>query len=196
MTVSASRQVPARAPSQGACRLRDGTLVLIREIQPDDEPCMVRFHESLSDHSVYLRYFAHLSLAQRTNHRRLAQVCVSDHQRNIVLVVVAEAKFGATAEIVAVGRLCKSPTNHDAEFAIVVADRWQRRGIGTVLLQTLVENARTEGLGRIFGTMLGENRTMRSLCERAGFQMRLEGTGPELRAEMILSPTASPAPPC
>ena len=84
------------------CATRDGTAIIIRPIRPEDEPKMVRFHESLSDRSVYLRYFHHMSLSARITHERLTRVCFVDYDRDIVLV--AESEKG---EIVAVGRLSR-----------------------------------------------------------------------------------------
>ena len=75
-----------------------GTTVTIRPIRPEDEPKMVRYQETLSDRSVYLRYFHHLPLTARVNHERLTRVCFIDYDREMVLV--AES---TDAEIVAVG---------------------------------------------------------------------------------------------
>ena len=65
---------------------RAGSLVLLRHIRPSDESMMTRFHQSLSDRSVYMRYFASLSLRTRTAHDRLSSICHPDPDREIVLV--------------------------------------------------------------------------------------------------------------
>jgi len=59
--------------------MKDGSAVTIRPIRPEDEPLLVRFHETLSDRSVYLRYFCSLSLSRRVAHERLLRICFGDY---------------------------------------------------------------------------------------------------------------------
>ncbi len=165
--------------------LRDGTAVAIRPIRPEDEPMMARFHETLSDRSVYYRYFRAVSLEQRASHARLARLCFVDYAREIALVTIHEDPAVGRAEILGVGRLCRQPGTKEAEFAVVVSDRWQRRGLGTRLLTRLVEIGRKEGLARITGAILSENVEMRHVGERVGFTVRRSPDG-ECRAEIQL----------
>lgn len=141
-----------------------GEALTIRPIRPEDEPKMVRFHETLSDRSVYLRYFHHLPLSSRINHERLTRVCFIDYDRETVLV--AESAAG---EIVAVGRLTREPGSADAEFALLVSDPWHERGLGTELLRRLLELGRSEGIRRVLGDVLPENRAMLEICRVLGF---------------------------
>jgi acetyltransferase len=125
-------------------KARDGTGVMIRPIRPEDEPLMVKFHATLSEQTVYFRYFHHIDLAQRTAHDRLRRICFNDFDREIVLVAeVKDSKSGERA-IVAVGRLNKVHGTNGAEFAIVVSDAWHGRGLGTQLLKMLVQIGRNE----------------------------------------------------
>ena len=166
-------------------KLADGTPVVIRAIRPEDEPMMVRFHETLSDQSVYYRYFTAMSLKQRRCHARLARLCFIDYDREIAMVAAhIDSRTGAT-EILGVGRLCKSHARNEAEFAVVVSDRWQRRGLGTLLLKRLVEIGRAEHLSRISGTVLAENQSMRRVCERVGFKLRHRPNEPEFEATIV-----------
>lgn len=166
-----------------AFKLADGTPLSIRPIRPEDEPMMVEFHATLSDQSVYYRYFSALSLRQRTNHARLARLCFVDYDREIALVAVRDDLQTARPAIVGVGRLCRVRGRAEAEFAVIVSDAWQRRGLGTRLLQRLVEVGRGERLTRITGMILAENGGMRRTCERVGFKVRSTG-GPECLAEI------------
>jgi acetyltransferase len=150
-------------------RLADGTTVWLRPIRPEDEPMMVEFHRTLSDQSVYFRYFAPLTLEERTRHTRLARLCFVDYDREIALVAVHTR---VRPEIVGVGRLCKAHGRSEAEFAVIVADPWQGRGLGTGLLGRLVEVARAEGIGRLTGTVLRDNHGMRAVAARLGFAER------------------------
>lgn len=173
-------------PEQYVSRLalRAGTAGVIRPIRPEDEPLMVSFHGTLSDRSVYYRYFAPLTLQQRTDHGRLARLCFIDYDREMALVAVVEPTPGNPA-IVGVGRLCRAHGRDEAEFAVVVADAWQGRGLGAALLERLVAVGRAEKLTRITGIMLAENGAMRRLCGRLGFSIR-HGGAPECQAEIRL----------
>jgi acetyltransferase len=165
--------------------LRDGTPVTIRPIRPEDEPMMVKFHETLSDRSVYYRYFRVMSLDQRVSHARLARLCFVDYAREMALVTVHEDAAHHRAEIIGVGRLCRLPGTGVAEFAVVVSDGWQRRGLGTRLLTRLVDIGRKEGLARITGAILTDNVEMQRVCERVGFTISRDSGG-ESRAEIVL----------
>ncbi|HEY1759157.1 MAG TPA: bifunctional acetate--CoA ligase family protein/GNAT family N-acetyltransferase [Bryobacteraceae bacterium] len=145
---------------------RDKSTITIRPIRPEDEPKMVRFHETLSDRSVYLRYFHHLPLSARVTHERLTRVCFIDYNREMVLVAETDA------DIVAVGRLTREHSSAEAEFALLVSDPWHERGLGTELLRRLVALARSEGIRRVFGEILAENRAMQEICRQLGFDVR------------------------
>jgi acetyltransferase len=149
--------------------LRNGTPVHLRPIRPEDEPLMVRFHGTLSDRSVYYRFFRAMSLEQRASHARLSRLCFVDYARELALVAVAVEPTTGRAEIIGVGRLCREPGLKQAEFAVIVSDRWQGHGLGTRLLARLVEIGRKEGLARITGAILSDNVEMQHVCERVGF---------------------------
>ena len=168
-----------------SCTLADGTAVLLRSIRPEDEPLMVRFHATLSDQSVYFRYFNHLSLQQRTEHARLARICFIDYDREVGLVAVHDDVRSGGPAILGVARLCKAHGKSEAEFAVVVSDHWQKRGVGTMLLRKLLEIGRDESLKRIHGTILGDNIGMRRLCERVGFKIRQRAGESECEATIV-----------
>lgn len=170
----------------GASTLLDGTPVITRPIRPEDEPLMVKFHEGLSDRSVYYRYFAPLPLEQRIAHPRLARICFVDYDREIALVATHEGPKHGQPEILGVGRLCRKRGKNEAEFALLVSDHWQNRGLGTQLLKMLVRLGREEGLDRISGTILPENHEMRHVCERAGFRILTSADHTECEAEIRL----------
>jgi acetyltransferase len=167
----------------------DGTGFLIRPIRPEDEPAMVRFHAELTEATVYSRYFELLGLSARTAHERLTRVCFNDYDREIALVAETAGDDGAPT-IAAVGRLSKAHATPSAEFAILVGDRWQRRGLGTELLRRLVGIARDEGLERVWAEMLAGNTGMRRTAEAVGFTIVEEFGDPTVRAELRLQPSA------
>jgi acetyltransferase len=151
--------------------LKNGTKVTIRPIRPEDEPLLVKFHESLSERSVYLRYFHMLQLTQRVAHERLSRLCFIDYDRAMALVVERRNPQSGEREIVAVGRLTKI-NKSKAEFAIVVADECQRQGLGGELLAQLVQIGRDEKLSQISAEILLENHGMQRISEKLGFHLR------------------------
>jgi acetyltransferase len=152
--------------------LKDGTPVTLRPIRPEDEPMMVRFHETLSEQSVYRRYFQLLKLSQRVLHYRLARLCFIDYDRQMALV--AEHTDPATGErsILGIGRLTKIPGTDGAEFAAIVNDRYQRRGLGQELLRRLLHVGRQEKLTRITADVLSDNSGMIRVFQKLGFRVR------------------------
>ena len=165
---------------------QDGISVLIRPIRPEDEPLMVKFHETLSERSVYFRYFHAMGLNQRIAHERLTRICFIDYAREMALVVVRQDANATDREILAVGRLIKLHGTGDAEFAILVSDKWHHRGLGRELLRRLVEIGRREKLARIYGDILPENREMLSVCEKIGFHRHFSSEEGVVRAEIRL----------
>jgi acetyltransferase len=166
-------------------KLKDGTPVAIRPIRPEDEPAMARFHQTLSDRSVYRRYFSALKLDQRIAHERLSPLCFIDYNREMALVVEHRDKSDAS-EIVGVGRLIRSHSASEGEFALVVSDEWQGRGLGTELLKRLVQIARDEKLERITALILADNREMQRVARKAGFTVTQRPDAGECFAEIVL----------
>ncbi|MEA3188878.1 MAG: acetyltransferase [Chthoniobacter sp.] len=169
-----------------ALTLRDGTHVTVRAITPEDEPRMVAFHKTLSDESVHFRYFGMPSLGFRTGHERLARLCSTDLAREIALVA-DRLKHEGEHEILGVGRLIKTPDLNEAEFAILVPDRWQGDGLGTALLKALVAIAR-KAMVRIFGHILPANTAMLHISRDVGFALRFNPDEGEWEAELDLRP--------
>jgi acetyltransferase len=127
---------------------------------------MVRFHEGLSERSVYLRYFHFMKFDQRVAHERLTRICFIDYDREMALV--AEQ----AGQIVGVGRLTRLRAAREAEFAALVTDAWQGRGLGLEMVRRLVEIGRSEGLGRVVADILPENTAMQKVCRKLGFRLR------------------------
>jgi len=130
---------------------------------------MVRFHETLSDQTVYYRYFHPMRLSQRVAHERLIRICFIDYDREIALVAQRRNPDDGTSEIMGVGRLIRIHGTTDAEFAVLVSDRYQRSGLGTEVLRQLLQVGRQEKIRRILGDILPDNRGMQRVCEKLGF---------------------------
>jgi acetyltransferase len=166
-------------------KLKDGTPVTIRPIRPEDEPLMIRFHETLSERSVYLRYFQPLKLSQRVTHERLTRICFIDYDREMALVTLRKDANGQE-EILAVGRLSKMHGMNEAECAVLVSDLWQHQGLGKENFRRLLEVAKEEKIGRVVSTMLAENREMRAICKSLGFHLQIDMEDQLVKAEIRL----------
>jgi acetyltransferase len=165
---------------------KDGTALNIRPIRPEDEPAMVRFHETLSERSVYLRYFHLINLEQRTTHERLTRICFIDYTREMALVAERIDPQTGQSEILAVGRMMKIFGTNEAEVAVLVSDQWQSRGIGKELLARLLIIGRDEKLAKLTADILPDNRDVMRLCEKLGFTLTHPADDDVVRAEFPL----------
>ncbi len=152
--------------------LPNGASVTLRPIQPEDEPQMVTFHEALSERSVYYRWFHLLNLSRRTAHTELIRMCFIDYDREMALAAVYQDPQTWQEEIIGVGQLIKSHSAKSAEIALLVADQFQRQGLGTELLRQLIQFGCDEHLQRLTGSMLVENRGMQAVCKKLGFHLQ------------------------
>ena len=150
--------------------MKDGAAVTIRPILPEDEPLMAEFHRTLSDRTVYLRYFASLSLRTRIDHERLLRICFGDYDREVVLVAEYRDASSGGRHIVGVGRVNKLQGGDEAEIAVLVRDTYQKRGLGLELLRRIIQVARDEKLSRVYSEMLYDNLAMQIISKRLGFQ--------------------------
>jgi acetyltransferase len=180
-------------PSQYIWSFRDG--ITIRPIRPEDEPLVLEFHRHVSDYSVYLRYFHPIKYSARIAHERLVRICFNDYDREIALVAERQ---DPEPHLLGISRLSrKHGFPQEAEFAMLVADPYQRQGIGTELLTRLIQVARCEGIQRLAGEVLSENEGMRRLCRRLGFQLLPSPEDPGLlRATLDLAADAALPTPC
>jgi acetyltransferase len=153
---------------------KSGENFVIRPIRPEDEPKVVDFHAKLSEESVYFRYFRAFQLSQRVQHERLTRMCFVDYDRTIALVTDWENPDTGDEEIVAIGRLTRLPDPQEAEFAILVRDDFQGRGLGTILLKRLLQFGRDEGINHVNAYMLGSNKGMITVCKQLGFTIKRE----------------------
>jgi acetyltransferase len=164
--------------------LKDGTKTTIRPIRPEDELLMVKFHEALSDRSVYLRYFGTLNLKSRVAHERLIRICFGDYDREIALV--AERMGMAGAAIIGVGRLNRIHGTQEAEVAVIVTDAYQNQGLGAELLRRVIQVARKEGIRAVSAEMLADNASMQAITKALGFTVKAQEDLTSMRARLEL----------
>jgi acetyltransferase len=165
---------------------KGGAQMVLRPIRPEDEPLMVKFHATLSESTVRARYFHPIKLGERISHQRLARICFNDYDREMAIVVDYLNPNTKEREILGVGRLTKALGVNEAEFAIVISDAWQGKGIGTKLLQMIVQIGKDEKVDAITAEMLGENRDMQNVAEKLGFKMERSLEEDTVHAELQL----------
>ena len=171
---------------EGAWTMKNGDPVVIRPIRPEDEPMMVKFHEALSERTVYQRYLQMLHLSQRIAHERLTRICFIDYARQMAIVAEREIPGTSEKQIIAVGRLQGITGATESEFAVVVADEYQKTGLGTELLRRLIEIGRAEGVKVITADILAENSAMQKVSEKLGFKLIREPGDPVVSARLEL----------
>ena len=152
--------------------LKGGAKAVIRPIRPEDEALLVKFHQTLSDRTVYLRYFCSLSLATRTQHQRLVRICFADPDHETVLVAAYADPLTKQESIVGVGRLNKLPNGTTAEIAVLVSDDYQGQGLGPELVRRLLQAARDQRITRLVAEMLRDNIAMQKVLKKQGFSIR------------------------
>jgi acetyltransferase len=164
-----------------------GERLFIRPIRPEDAPLLTGLFETLSPRSVYYRFFAPLKALNPDVLIRLTQI---DYDREAALVALPEPERD---RFLAVARVIGEPGGRTGEFAVMVGDPWQGRGIGAELLRRCLMIARDRGMNRVWGIVLPENRRMIGLARRLGFSVTPDAESGDLmlridlRAEMDLS---------
>ncbi len=183
------------------CTLRDGRAFTIRPIQAEDGERLQRFVRGLSEQT---RYFRFISALNELSPRMLVRYTQIDYDRELALVAVldaqddaqddaqegaegdAEADAEADAEdddtsIVGVVRYLLNPDRRSCEFAIAIADEFQRQGLGSTLMKEIVAQARRRGLERIEGFVLAANMPMMRLMHSLGFAVQTDPEDPSLK---------------
>lgn len=143
-------------------RLKDGKLLYLRPIRPEDAVREHAFVASLSDTSRYYRFQHPVAALSDEMIERFTQL---DYAREMALVAIDPAED----RIAGVARYFPNPDRTSAEFAVVVSDAWQGRGLGTLLMKSLVDSARDAGYQAMEGSVLAANIGMLKLVEQLGF---------------------------
>jgi acetyltransferase len=152
-------------------QLADGTDITVRPIRPEDAEIEQAFVRGLSAESRYMRFMQTLQELSPTMLVRLTQI---DYDREMALIATVERE-GEEVEL-GVARYAINPDGRSCEFAIVIADAWRRKGIGSRLMTQLMEAAKARGIKTMEGEILANNAQMLSLCRTLGFTVH---TSPE-----------------
>ncbi|OPY58052.1 MAG: Acetyltransferase Pat [Syntrophorhabdaceae bacterium PtaU1.Bin034] len=144
-------------------KLSDGTDVLLRPVRPEDEPLQHEMLTSLSEKTLRERFF---QIIRRITHEMHVRLCNIDYERE--MAIVAEIKEGNKRKLVGIGRLILEPDLKKGEFAVLVHDSYQGKGLGFKLVDTVIGIAHEKGLEEIYGYVLSENRKMINMCLKLG----------------------------
>jgi acetyltransferase len=169
-------------------RLKDGRSVLLRPIHPQDEPIVQSFVRSLSPRSRYFRF--HTAIRE-LDPRMLHLATHVDYQRHLALI--AESFDGdVETEVAAARYVVRREQPHDADFAVAVADAWQRQGLARRLLERLIEIAAGRGVRRLHGDVLEDNLAMLNLAAACGFDIAPSAEPGVLEVTRQIAPRSAP----
>jgi acetyltransferase len=143
---------------------KDDKEVLIRPIRPEDEPLYPPFLAAVTAEDLRLRFFAHI---KEFNHAAIARFTQIDYARAMAFVAI-DLRSGA---LLGVARLHANADYDTAEYAVLVRSDIKGKGLGWILMQTIIEYARSEGLRTIEGQVLSENKHMLQMCQKLGFTL-------------------------
>jgi acetyltransferase len=145
---------------------KGGLRLFIRPIKPEDAPLLEGLFNSLSEQSVYYRFFTPLKTLSRDALAYLTQI---DYDRDMALVAIHRTE--QEKEMLGVARLMTKPGGTDPEFAVTVRDSWQGKGVGAALMEALLNIAKERGVESIWGSVLGVNTHMLALARKLGFHV-------------------------
>ncbi|MBA3505222.1 MAG: GNAT family N-acetyltransferase [Betaproteobacteria bacterium] len=164
-------------------QLADGTRLLVRPIRPEDAELERIFVASLSEQTRFFRFFYRLHELTPAMLARFTQV---DYGRELALLALTEDMLASEGTaIVGIARYIANPDHESAEFAVVVGDAWQGRGVGTMLLERLIAAAKRHGFKRLQGAVLRANEAMLTFAQRRGFTLRSDQNDPEQVAVVL-----------
>lgn len=153
----------------GPVQLKDGTLILLRPVHPVDREVAVEFRGKLSAQSVYDRFLGYIPKISQELIDRLTQIDYSTE-----MAIVAEVHHPKEKEVIAVGRIAGGGTSN-ADFAIIIADQWQGKGLGTILTNHLIKVAKDMKFEKMYATIFSHNTAMLEILRRKDFELSVEG---------------------
>jgi acetyltransferase len=151
-------------------QLKDGNAILLRPIRPEDETLFKELFESFSEETMRFRFF---QIIKDITHETLTRYCNIDYDREIAIV----AQLKGSSKIIGATRLILEPGRKCGEFAVVVGDPWHGLGLGSKLMDCVIEIAKDMGIETIYGYVMLDNTKMVNLCRKKGLQMEPSGEG-------------------
>ena len=164
--------------------LKDGTAVILRPVKPEDEHLWHDLIASASAQSIHYRFRAFF---HKSTHEMAVQYCVVDYEREIAMV--AETPVQGRTKLIGVAHLLADANHETAEFAVIVSDAWQGKGLGGKLLDHCMELAQRWGIDRIVAETHPRNRAMLATFSKRGFQANVCYEDEAVYLERSLAPS-------
>jgi acetyltransferase len=171
-------------------RARDGQMLMLRPIRPEDEPALQEFVRRQSPEDRRLRFF---SQVKQLDHRMAARLTQIDYDREMAFILLDPV--ATTPEILGVMRISADADGSRAEYAGAIRSDLKGRGFGRLLLEEIIDYCRRRGIGEVWGEVLAENEPMLRLVRRLGFSVKAD---PQDRSVLFVSkrlPDGGPAGP-
>ncbi|WP_308367366.1 MULTISPECIES: GNAT family N-acetyltransferase [unclassified Microbulbifer] len=160
-------------------KLRDGRVVTIRPMDRGDIELEREFITNLSPES---RHFRFLGAVSKPSQKLLEQLTDIDHDRHEAFIALIQD--GSAEKEIGVSHYALDPDGRSGECAVVVADEWQNMGLGTLLINRLIETARARGIGSLYSIDSSGNFKLREVAREMGWECH---TDPGDRAQVIYS---------
>jgi acetyltransferase len=144
--------------------LKDGTSTVLRPIKPEDEAVLDEFFKSLSEETMRFRFF---QIIRDVPHETLTRYCNLDYDREVAIVAEIQKE---KRKIIGAGRIILKPGEKCGEFAVVVGDQWQGLGLGSKLIDCIIDISKDMGLKTIMGYVVSNNSKMINMCTKKGFK--------------------------
>jgi acetyltransferase len=154
----------SQADSEGTWTLDDGTKLMLRHISSADSAREQAFVHGLSSQSSHFRFHGTIKDLSKKDLKNFTE---PDSRNAVALIVLRSGESGE--EEIGVARYVIDPDRANCEFAIVVADAWKKRGIGTRLMKALIHHLQVSGIKQITGSVLKENSAMLKFIKELGF---------------------------
>ena len=150
-------------------KMKGGKSAILRPIRPEDEPLEAELFKHFSKRTQRMRFFG---LVKDVNHEMLVRYTHNDYDRE--LGIMAEVVEGGKKKMVGVVRMVSNSYDNSAEFAIVVADPWQKKGLGSKMTDYMLEVAKSRGIKKIYACFLKDNNVMKKMFLERGFSVESE----------------------
>jgi acetyltransferase len=150
-------------------KIRDGRTVMLRPIKPEDEPLWLEMFQNFSEESIRYRFF---QVLKDTPHETRVRYCNIDYDREIA--IVPELTENGRRKILGVTRVSIEPDGKKGEIAFIVADPWQGLGLGTKMVDYVLEICKDMKLETIYAIILRDNYRALDLMKKMGFKIEYQ----------------------
>ncbi len=150
-------------------------------MRPEDEPLVSDFLKACSEETIYFRYFR---LIKKWTHEMLIRFTQNDYDREVGIMALGQPP--GPEIMMGVSRLFMASDRSTGEFAVIVGDPWQGKGLGPKLVHQVIAIARDQGVKVLYGDVLTQNQPMLDLAQKVGFQIRRSEDPQLCRIEMAL----------